>query len=205
MASIKASNILIFGATGFIGTYITEKVLAAQPAFNHITIFTSAETAATKSALLDTWTATGRVSVVTGSADSEADVKAAYRAHAIDTVICAFGRAAIAKQIELIRWADEDADSSVKWFLPSEYGTDIEYGPQSEDEKPHQQKLKVRRFVRDEVRRVKVTYVVTGPYFESWAKGAMPGVAVSQFDVERKEALLIEDGEGRIGFTSMPE
>lgn len=203
MASIKASNILIFGATGFIGTYITEKVIAAQPAFNHITIFTSSETLAKKSDLLDSWKKAGNVSVITGSADSESDVKAAYKEHHIDTVICAFGRGAIAKQIELLQWADQE--DGVQWFFPSEYGTDIEYGPESKDEKPHQQKLKVRKFVREEVKRLQVTYVVTGPYFESWAKGAMPGVAVSQFDVDNKEAQLIEDGEGKIGFTSMPE
>lgn len=203
MASTKASNILIFGATGFIGTFITEKVIAAQPAFNHITIFTSPGTVANKGALLDEWKKAGNVSVITGSADSEADVKAAYKEHNIDTVICAFGRGAIAKQIELIKWADES--EHVKWFLPSEYGTDIEYGPQSKDEKPHQQKLKVRAFVRNEVKHLEVTYVVTGPYFESWAKGAMPGVAVSWFDVDNKEAQLIADGEGLIGFTSMPD
>lgn len=203
MASIKASNILIFGATGFIGTYITEKVIAAQPAFSHITIFTSPETVANKSELLEEWKKAGNVSVITGSADSESDVKKAYKEHNIDTAICAFGRGAIAKQIELIKWAEET--DNVKWFFPSEYGTDIEYGPQSKDEKPHQQKLKVRKFVREEVKRVGVTYMVTGPYFESWAKGAMPGIAVSQFDVENKAAQLIEDGEGRIGFTSMPD
>lgn len=206
MASLKASNILIFGATGYIGTYITEKVIAAQPAFNHITIFTSPETVASKSDLLDGWKKqAGNVSVIAGSAHSEADVKAAYKTHQIDTVICAFGRNAIAKQIELIKWAEDGDD--VKWFLPSEYGTDIEYGPQSKDEKPHQQKLKVRAFVRDQVKRVRVTYVVTGPYFESWAqeKTPMPDMAVSQFHVEDQKAQLIEDGEGKIGFTSMPD
>lgn len=32
---------------------------------------------------------------------------------------------------------------SVKRFFPSEFGTDIEYGPESVNEKPHQLKLKV--------------------------------------------------------------
>lgn len=203
MSSIKAANILIFGATGFIGQFITEKVIGTQPAFQHITIFTSKETAEKKSALLEGWRKAGHVSVVTGSADSESDVRAAYKEHHIDTVICAFGRGAIAKQIDLIRWAD---DAGVQWFFPSEYGTDIEYGPKSKDEKPHQQKLKVRRFIREEVKQLQVTYLVTGPYFESWVIGRMPDLEVSPgYDVDKKEALLIEDGEGRIGFTTMPE
>lgn len=203
MSSIKASNILIFGATGFIGLFITEKVIAAQPAFQHVTIFTSKETVEKKGALLEGWRKAGNVSVVTGSADSESDVRTAYKEHNIDTVICAFGRGAIAKQIDLIRWAE---DGGVQWFFPSEYGTDIEYGPKSKDEKPHQQKLKVRRFIREEVKRLQVTYLVTGPYFESWAIGRMADLEPSiGYDVDKKEALLIEDGEGRIGFTTMPE
>lgn len=201
MASLKASNILILGATGFIGQYITEKVIAAQPAFHQVTIFTSPETATSKAQLLESWKKTGNVQVVTGSADSESDIKAAYRDHQIDTVICAFGRTAIAKQIELIRWAEET--DNVKWFFPSEYGTDIEYGPKSKDEKPHQQKLKVRRYIREETKRLQVSYVVTGPYFESWVEKRTP--PLPGFDAEKKEALLIEDGEGRIGFTTMPE
>lgn len=203
MSSIRASKILIFGATGFIGRFITDKVVSAQPAFEHITIFTSKETVDSKGPLLEEWTRAGNVSVVAGNAESESDVREAYERHNIDTVICAYGRGAIAKQIQLIQWAQE---SGVQWFFPSEYGTDIEYGPQSKDEKPHQQKLQVRRFIRDKVQRLQVTYLVTGPYFESWAVGRTPGLEVSPgFDVDNKEALLIEDGEGRIGFTTMPE
>lgn len=120
MATIQASNILLLGATGFIGQHITEKIVRAQPAFKHVTIFTSKATAETKGELLEGWKKAGNVTVVTGSVDSEADVRAAYQDHNIDTVVCAFGRGAIAKQIDLIKWADE---AGVKWFLPSEYGT----------------------------------------------------------------------------------
>ena len=202
MASLKASNILIFGATGFIGTFITEAVIAAQPAFNHVTIFTSTNTVNTKGELLDKWKRAGNVTVVVGDVDSEADVSAAYKDHNIDTVISAFGRGAIAKQIELIRWADKS--DTVKWFFPSEYGTDIEYGPQSKGEKPHQQKLKVRKFIREEVKDVQVTYVVTGPYFESWVERPQGIEIGTGFDVAKKEAWLVEP-DGKVGFTTMPE
>lgn len=120
MAPLHASNILLFGATGFIGQYITSSIISAQPAFNHVTIFTSKATVESKGELLEGWKKAGNVTVLTGSVDSEADVRAAYKEHNIDTVVCAFGRGAIAKQIELIKWADEEG---VKWFLPSEYGT----------------------------------------------------------------------------------
>lgn len=120
MASIQASNILLFGATGFIGQYITDKILSAQPAFKQVTVFTSKETAENKRELLEGWKKTHNVQVVTGSADSETDVRGAYKQQQIDTVVCAFGRGAIAKQIELIKWAE---DEGVQWFFPSEYDT----------------------------------------------------------------------------------
>lgn len=52
------------------------------------------------------------------------------------------GRDVILDQIRLIELAEKSAN--IKRFFPSEYGTDIEYGPNSEHERPHQAKLKVR-------------------------------------------------------------
>lgn len=203
MASLKPSNILIFGATGTIGKFITEKIISADPPFKHITIFTSANTAGTKGDLLGSWKAAGNVSVVTGDIDSDADVSAAYEDHAIDTVVSAVGRGAIDKQVGLVRLAEQAG--GVRWFFPSEFGTDVEYGPASRGEKPHQKKLALRDYVRGEVRRLRVTYVVTGPYFEMWVRG-QPGLEVAgRFDVKNKEAHLVDEGEGKVGFTTMPE
>ncbi|PSR77488.1 hypothetical protein BD289DRAFT_486476 [Coniella lustricola] len=209
MASLKASNILIFGATGFIGQHITQQIITAQPAFGSITIFTSPDTVANKASLLESWKQKASLAgtplhITAGSVDSESDVRGAYTSQAIDTVVSAFGRGAIAKQANLITWAA--AEPGVQWFFPSEYGTDIEYGPQSAGEKPHQQKLAVRKLIREEVAQhgdLHVTYVVTGPYFESWVpfvSEQLPG-----YDVERKTAVVTDDGEGRIGFTTMPD
>jgi len=199
MASFKPSNILIFGGTGTIGKYITAAVLRSVPPFN-ITLFTSPTTAATKTSLLEKWKSQG-LSVITGDVTSDADVTSAY--HGIDTVISAVGRGALQVQINLLRLAE--ASDSVQWFLPSEYGTDIEHNAKSKDEKPHQLKLKVRKFVREEIKRVKVTYVVTGPYFDMWVN-AHPGVErAGGFVLEKKEAYVIEDGEGKVGFCTMPE
>lgn len=96
-----------------------------------------------------------------------------------------------------------EESETVKWFLPSEYGTDIEHNEKSPNEKPHQLKLKVRKFVRDEIKKVKVTYVVTGPYFDMWVN-AHPGFEkAGGFLAEKKEAYVIEDGEGKVGFCTM--
>jgi hypothetical protein len=199
MAPFKPSNVLVFGGTGTIGKYITASILRSNPSLN-ITLFTSSTTASTKTSLLEKWKSQG-LSIITGDVTSESDVTAAYRG--IDTVISAVGRGALQVQINLLRLAE--ASESVQWFLPSEYGTDIEHNDKSPNEKPHQLKLKVRKFVREEIKRVKVTYVVTGPYFDMWVN-AYPGVErAGGFIPERKEAYVIEDGEGKVGFCTMWE
>ncbi|PKS05834.1 hypothetical protein jhhlp_007663 [Lomentospora prolificans] len=200
MAAFKPSRILIFGATGQIGYFITESILSANPAFPHVTIFTSENTAKTKADLLQDWTSRG-ASVITGDVTDKNQVLAAYEG--IDTVVSAVGRNVLAHQIDLLRWADEQENSTVKWFFPSEYGTDIEYGPKSANEKPHQLKLKVRKFAREELKRVKCTYVVTGPYVDMYFTLFGPAEKVGGYDVKNKRAVLVEDGNGKVGFTSM--
>ena len=198
MTSFTPSNILIFGGTGTIGRYITASILRAKPAFNRVTLFTSANTAATKTALLDKWKSEG-LSVIVGNIESESDVAAAYQG--TDTVVSAVGRGGLQLQLNLLRLAEKS--ESVQWFLPSEYGTDIEHNEKSPNEKPHQLKLQVRKLVRDEIKRLKVTYVVTGPYFDMWVN-ALPGVEkAGGFVPEKKEAYVIEGGNGKIGFTTM--
>ncbi|KAK0618860.1 hypothetical protein B0T14DRAFT_431759 [Immersiella caudata] len=197
MTSFKPSNVLILGGTGTIGKYITASILRANLSLN-VTLFTSPNTAAAKTDLLNNWKSQG-LSIIIGDITSDADITAAYRG--IDTVISAVGRGALQVQINLLRLAE--ASDSVQWFLPSEYGTDIEHNEKSPNEKPHQLKLKVRKFVREEIKRVKVTYVVTGPYFDMWVN-AHPGVErAGGFIPEKKEAYVIEDGEGKIGFCTM--
>jgi NmrA-like family len=88
-------------------------------------------------------------------------------------------------------------------FFPSEYGTDIEYSPQSASEKPHQQKLKVRRYMAT-VKDLEWTYLVTGPYSDLYF-GFMPRAEVGTFDVVGKKAVLLGDGRGRVSFTAMAE
>lgn len=202
MASQTVSKILVFGGTGAIGRYITASLLAAQSSLGQVTLFTSPATASSKAPLLARWKA-GGLKVIEGDLTSAADVQSAYASTGADTVVSAVGRDVLGSQIELIRLAEESG--TVKWFLPSEYGTDIEHGPASANEKPHQFKLKVRKYIRENVKRVKVTYVVTGPYFDMWVN-PIPGLDIAGgFDVANKQARLIDNGEGRIGFCTMWE
>ena len=198
MASFAPSRILVFGGTGTIGKYITTSLLRATPAFSQVVLFTSPNTAAAKTDLLDRWKAQG-LSVIVGNLESDDDVVAAYRG--VDTVVSAVGRNALQHQIKLLQLAE--TSDSVQWFLPSEYGTDIEHNAKSPGEKPHQLKLKVRAFVRDTIRRVKVTYVVTGPYFDMWVNTFTGVETAGGFIPDKKEAYLV--GDSKIGFCTMTE
>lgn len=203
MASFAPSRLLIFGATGAIGKYITEAILAAKPAFSHVTIFTSTNTVATKPVLLARWKASGvPLSVVVGDVTNAEDVANAYKIEKPDTVISALGRGALTIQTKLIELAE--ASESVKWVFPSEYGTDIEHNAKSPNEKPHQNKLALRKYIRENVKKLHVTYLVTGPYFDMWVS-ARTNPKMGGFDPANKEAFVINDGEGRVGFCTMPD
>lgn len=200
MSSFTASKILIFGGTGTIGRYITSALLSTKPSFQQLVLFTSPNSAKEKSQLLDGWKSKG-LSVIVGDLTSEADVTAAY--DGVDTVISAVGRGGLQHQINLLRLAE--ASKSVKWFLPSEFGTDIEHNDKSPNERPHQLKLQVRKYIRENLKRVKVTYVVTGPYFDMWVDAA-PGLErAGGFVPEETQAYLVGDGNGKVGFCTMRE
>lgn len=230
---MSPKNLLIFGATGTIGSFILEAVLSARSQFDRVAIFTSPRTAETKAAYLEKLKAQN-IEVIVGDVEDENAVKAAYNGTytctsksissksylynliqtssttnaitGIDTVISALGRMALAQQIPLIRLAA--ASPSVKLFLPSEYGTDIAYGPASVNEKPHQQKLKVRAVLEKEIPREQLdyAYVVTGPFAEMYLHLA-PGVdEAGGWDVKARKAVLLgEKGEARVSLTTMKE
>ena len=103
-----------------------------------------------------------------------------------------------------MKWAD--STSNVRRFFPSEYGTDIEYNASSANEKPHQQKLKVRKFISEEVKNLEVTYLVTGPYSDLFLGKTIPGnEKVGTFDVKSKKAVALGDGNGKVSFTTMKD
>ncbi|KAJ5367699.1 hypothetical protein N7541_001640 [Penicillium brevicompactum] len=197
-----AKNILLFGATGTIGTFILDALLSVRSQFGRIAIFTSPHTAKTKTAQLDKLKKQ-TVEVIIGNVEDEEAVKSAYAG--IDTVISALGRNTLAQQILLIRLAAASKD--VKWFLPSEYGTDIKYGPASANEKPHQQKLKVRAYLENEISRddLDFSYVVTGPFAEMYLN-LVPGIEeAGGWDVKARKAVLLGDKGAEISLTTMQD
>ncbi|KAG9204663.1 hypothetical protein G6514_000447 [Epicoccum nigrum] len=197
MSSLLPKKILIFGATGVIGKYIIREIVNGRSSFEKIGLFTSPLTAETKSSELDVWRGAG-VEVIVGDVTSEADIKEAYKGY--DTVVSALGRGAIRVQIPLLQLAE--ASDSITSFFPSEYGTDIEYGPASASEKPHQDKLCVRKFIRENVKKLHVTYLVTGPYSDLFLAPSSDA-RIGSFDPRQRAATLLGAGDEAISFTTM--
>ena len=71
-------NILILGATGVIGKFITEQIVAAKSHFGRIAIFTSPGTVEAKKDEIEGLKARA-VEVIVGDVTREEDVKRAYR------------------------------------------------------------------------------------------------------------------------------
>ncbi|KAI9367442.1 hypothetical protein BJX61DRAFT_547480 [Aspergillus egyptiacus] len=194
---MSKSNLLIFGATGAIGSYITAAILHARDSFHRIAVFTSEATLTTKPTQINTLREHG-VEIITGDVTKKDDVLKAF--NGIDTVVSALGRGVITAQITLIELAD--ATPHIRRFLPSEYGTDIEYGPSSAGEKPHQAKLKVRAALRA-TRDLEYAFIVTGPYADvPFYLAAMKNPRGGSFDVRERRAVLLGDGEGRISLVA---
>ncbi|KAL2415840.1 Reductase efuL [Exophiala dermatitidis] len=194
----ETRNILIIGSTGTVGTYITRAIIDARDNFDRICVLTSEKTLVEKVqdiAALEAW----GVEIFTGGLDSERAVKKAYEG--IDTIVSCVGRAGIEKQINLITWAEQ---AGVRRFFASEYGTDIEYWPESAQEPPHQLKLKVRAHMKT-MRRLEHTYLVTGPYSDLYFGTLKTRPELGEFDVKAKKAVLLGDGDGPVSFTAMAD
>ncbi|KAI3572663.1 NmrA-like family protein [Fusarium oxysporum f. sp. albedinis] len=198
MTTFRPSKVLVLGATGNIGQFITESLLDATPPFEQVAILTSPQTAVIKAELLDKWKKKN-LRIITGDLKNDDEVKIAYQG--VDTVISALGRNGLEMQTNLLLLAEKS--DSVQWFFPSEFGTDVEYSPESATEKPNLLKFKVREYIRQNIKRLKYTFLVTGPYFELYATLPSFGRDAGGFDIAAREAVLIDAGNGQVGLTTM--
>ncbi|KAL4936052.1 hypothetical protein BDV06DRAFT_216973 [Aspergillus oleicola] len=190
---MSKSNILFFGATGAIGSYIIAAIVKSREQFGRIAVFTSPSTLENKSAEINALKDNG-VEIIVGDVNSKEDVVKSFEG--IDTIVSSLGRNVITQQVNLISWAD--SSPQITRFLPSEYGTDIEFSPLSANEKPHQAKLKVRAALRA-TKDLEYAFVVTGPYidvpFFLDRKEAETG---GTWDVRNRRAVLVGTGEEKI-------
>jgi len=210
-----SSSLLVFGATGAIGTFIINELVKEFRAgtFERLAIFTSQTTVDSKPDTLKNLQSQG-VEVFVGDVNDKDVVRSVIdnsaepafgtpKSKPFDTIISAVGRNAILIQIPLLEIAE--SVPTVKRFFPSEYGTDIEYDSKtSPSEPPHQLKLKVRAYIREHIKRLDYTYLVTGPYSDMWL-GKVKDPRIGSFDVQAKKATVLYDGDGKVSFTSMEE
>ena len=75
-------GILIFGGTGVIGKFITEKILAAKESFGKVAIFTSQSTVEGKKDLLEKWKKQG-LEVIVGDLTQDEQVLKAYESKSL--------------------------------------------------------------------------------------------------------------------------
>jgi len=200
---MASRSVLVFGATGTIGRPIVTELINNKSSFDRLVVFTSPGGSAQKKALLDSWKAAG-VEILEGDVTNKEQILKAYEG--IDTIVSALGRGAIANQILLIELAEQTPN--IARFIPSEFGTDIEHGPASAHEKPHQQKLKVRAALAASTT-LDYTYVVTGPFAYAGAGmylAAVPQVPeIGTYDVKAKKATLVGTGDEEIALTTLPD
>jgi uncharacterized protein YbjT (DUF2867 family) len=71
-------NLLILGATGYIGVYIVDSIIKAKDSFGRIAIFTSPSTAENKPQKLEELKAQG-VEVIIGDFKKSSDLEAAFQ------------------------------------------------------------------------------------------------------------------------------
>lgn len=73
MALAPKENIIVFGATGYIGSYIIDQIVKAKNSFGRIAIFTSPNTVEKKPDVISQLKENG-VEVIVGNAAEETDV-----------------------------------------------------------------------------------------------------------------------------------
>lgn len=83
-------DILIFGATGVIGKYITEEIVKAKSSFGKVGIFTSQNTVDSKADEIKALKEKG-VEVIVGNVDSEDDVNKAYASGFLEAALADVG------------------------------------------------------------------------------------------------------------------
>jgi uncharacterized protein YbjT (DUF2867 family) len=111
----SCKKLLIFGATGLIGSRITAEIVRCKNNFDRIGIFTSKGTSESKATGLSKLKDQG-VEIIIGDMTNADDVTKAYKD--FDTVISCVGRNVIEHQVELVRLADKS--NSIQRFFPSE-------------------------------------------------------------------------------------
>jgi len=182
MTTNNYKNVLLVGATGDLGKYVFQALLA-DSAFN-VTVLSRANSNAT-------FPSNVKVIKVDYS-DTNALTKALANQ---DVVISTVGGEATATNFgELLVQAAIDAN--VKWFIPSEFGINIE-DPSAKI--PFlSTKLAVANLLKKNQSRIAYTFITTGTFLD-WGFD----VGVFGFDINKSTAVLYDEGKNRISGTTL--
>ncbi|KAL3501650.1 hypothetical protein ACH5RR_036099 [Cinchona calisaya] len=141
----KGSRVLIIGATGFIGQFITQASLASGR--STYVLCRPAARCPSKEKAIKAFEDQG-ATIVYGSITEQECVEKILKEHEINTVISAVGGGNLLDQLVLIRAIK--AVGTVKRFLPSEFGHDVD---RAEPVEPgltmYNEKRRVRRLIEE--------------------------------------------------------
>ncbi|KAL3697210.1 hypothetical protein R1sor_011286 [Riccia sorocarpa] len=157
MAESK-SNVLIIGATGYIGPYLVRaSVKLGHPTFILVRSPTPSDPA--KAHLIKSFQDSG-ITVLKGDVDDRESLLAALRQ--VDVVISSVSGGALASQVKILEAAKETG--TIKRFIPSEFGNDVD--KLEIDFKILEGVFQTKRDVRREIEKsgIPYTFVIPGGY-----------------------------------------
>ncbi|XP_027152951.1 leucoanthocyanidin reductase-like isoform X1 [Coffea eugenioides] len=162
----KGSRILIIGATGFIGHFIAQASLASGK--STYILSRAAAPCPSKARAIKALEDQGAISIH-GSVNDQEFMEKTLKEHEIDIVISAVGGGNLLEQVILIRAMK--AVGTIKRFLPSEFGHDVD---RAEPVEPgltmYNEKRRVRRLIEESG--VPYTYIccnsiASWPYYDN--------------------------------------
>jgi uncharacterized protein YbjT (DUF2867 family) len=184
----SSSRILIIGATGYIGRHVAKASLAlGHPTFLLVRDST-ASSKPEKAQLLDSFKASG-ANILNGSLEDHASLVEAVKK--VDVVISTVGGEQIANQFNIVRAIKEVG--TVKRFLPSEFGNDVDNSHAVEPAKSvFELKAKVRRAI--EAEGIPYTYVSSNCFAGYFLPSlAQPGLTAPP----RDKVVILGDGNAK--------
>ncbi|CAF3263188.1 unnamed protein product [Rotaria sp. Silwood2] len=184
MASTYYKNVMLVGATGNLGKYILESLLADSSFF--VTVLTRINSSATFPSNVNL--------IKTDYSDTKALVKALSDQ---DVVISAVGGEGLAVNFDLTL-VQAALNAGVKWFIPSEFGIDTSHSTIANNP-VLASKRAVAYFLKENQARIAHTFIITGIFLDWGFENGFLG-----FDITNRIATLYDEGKHLVSGTTLP-
>eukprot|EP01119_Soliformovum_irregulare_P009324 TRINITY_DN22556_c0_g1_i1.p1 TRINITY_DN22556_c0_g1~~TRINITY_DN22556_c0_g1_i1.p1 ORF type:complete len:297 (-),score=88.91 TRINITY_DN22556_c0_g1_i1:46-936(-) len=185
---MSVKNIAIIGASGNVGQAVVNAINEQPKIFDSITILTATSSDDPK---WESHKAKG-YKIVQVNLDDKANLTQSLKG--VDLVLSTVGNALFAKQPFYI---DAAIDAGVKWFVPSEFGSDLEVNA---NEPVFGHKVATDKHLKSVQDKISHVNIYTGP-FAGW--GLSNGFL--GFDVKNHSYTLYDDGKQKSTFTDLPD